>query len=85
MGLGCWQAIHSDEEDRAVTAPYWFFVLVTVIAPIRAAFRSARRTRQRNLLAIGHCSFCGYDLWASMERCSECGTPITSRRENATA
>jgi len=47
----------------AVAMPAWILV----------AWRRDRRTR------AGYCISCGYDLWASMERCPECGTKIAGR------
>jgi hypothetical protein len=56
-----------------VVAPWWSFVLATLIAPVlcvRLALRNRRRGRGR----IGLCPARGYDLRASQERCPECGT-----------
>jgi hypothetical protein len=50
--------------------PIWWVLPLLLIGPfVRAStlWRSRRRRR------AGHCSFCGYDLRASSDKCPECG------------
>lgn len=63
--------------------PHWFAASLFSLLPliwIGMRVRHHRRTARRGL-----CTVCGYDLRASTERCPECGTPITSKAEKATA
>jgi hypothetical protein len=55
---------------RFVVVPHWFLALVFAILPalhVRSILRSRR-------YGPGLCPACGYDLRATPDRCSECGT-----------
>ncbi len=56
--------------DRALTVPYWFLIVVTLLLPAIALHRWHRRRRR---IGENRCLTCGYDLRASPERCPECG------------
>lgn len=56
--------------------PYWFICALTGL-PAALWFRRARRMHLRRVNRL--CFVCGYDLRASHNRCSECGTPIPAR------
>ena len=51
-------------------APSWFAMIVLAILPAVAGF-VGRRERQRE--RTGKCTYCGYDLRGSHDRCPECG------------
>lgn len=53
--------------------PDWTLVVAACVIPMLWA---ARWHRRRVRIAAGRCPECGYDLRASKDRCSECGTPI---------
>jgi hypothetical protein len=55
--------------------PCWFITLLAVLLPIVWASRWWKRHRRRT---AGLCTACGYDLRASLDRCPECGTPVTN-------
>jgi hypothetical protein len=57
-----------------IGAPAWFVASLTGGLPAWWLLRAVRRSSRR---APGCCRRCGYDLRASPERCSECGTSIT--------
>jgi hypothetical protein len=57
--------------ELLVTTPFWFPVLLTLIAP--ACWLVARRRRRRRAIAAGLCPRCGHDLRATPGRCPECG------------
>lgn len=64
---------------RAVTAPHWFWILLTGIPP---AIWFHHRRRHALRLRRGLCLTCGYDLRASKERCPECGTLMQADAES---
>jgi len=51
--------------------PLWFCSALFSILPLIQLPRTVRRLRRRKL---GLCSYCGYDLRATPDRCPECGT-----------
>jgi hypothetical protein len=62
-----------DYECRFWIVPIWIFLLPGVILPARWVLnRRCKQTRAKS----NKCLHCGYDLRASIDRCSECGTPI---------
>ena len=56
-----------------VAAPWWFVMLATAVLPARASYKWRRGRRARR----GACANCGYDLYATPERCPECGVVPT--------
>jgi hypothetical protein len=60
-----------DTSAVAIAAPFWFWMLVSLIPLARFGW-----SRRRSVLWIetGRCARCGYDLRASSRRCPECGT-----------
>lgn len=56
-----------------LAAPHWAFAGVTCILPTIWVTKRIRKQRKGQ---EGKCKSCGYDLRASRERCSECGTAI---------
>jgi hypothetical protein len=63
----------------SIAIPYWHVVLVTAILPGRSVVRYGRY-RYRQAFKPGVCRSCGYDLWASRDRCPECGAVLTQSR-----
>jgi hypothetical protein len=55
-----------------VRLPYRLLLPFFATAP---GWRLIRHARRRQLLRLGFCSACGYDLRATPDRCPECGTP----------
>jgi hypothetical protein len=52
--------------------PYWYLATPLALASVWSVLiLRRRRIRERP----GHCTSCGYDLRASLEKCPECGTP----------
>jgi hypothetical protein len=53
--------------------PFWLFVGLLLIAPVRNAIRWRRGDQAQRWRAAGRCFNCGYDLRATPDRCPECG------------
>ena len=69
-----WTVINgSFPEGTTLQVPHWALAVPGMILPL-LWWRRRHRTQRRR--ALGLCLTCGYDLRASSERCSECGTPI---------
>lgn len=63
----------------AAVVPYPLLAAATVMLPLAAVIRWARRRRKLLRERTGLCSRCGYDLRASAGRCPECGQPRPAR------
>jgi hypothetical protein len=59
---------------RSLLISRWLLLLASFPLP---TFWIIRRLRRRPL--AGFCKVCGYDLRASRDRCSECGTPMEGK------
>lgn len=68
LGFGYWNP--TSYQYRWVSAPHWFFVLMSGVTCAIAIRRSRKLCR-----VPGFCCVCGYDLRATPGRCPECGTP----------
>ena|ERR1022692_3071752 len=61
----------TDSWINFLVIPYWFVAVMKILIPLMwlKPFRRRRTTAQQGL-----CSYCGYDLRATPDRCPECGT-----------
>jgi hypothetical protein len=59
-------------QNWEAAVPYWFLLLVFLIAPLVWLRQFRQAPSQRD----GFCHHCGYDLRSSIDRCPECGSPI---------
>jgi hypothetical protein len=71
----------------------WIWAVVTIpvaVVPLiwlliwlnRYVKQSVRQAIEQNRLSRGRCPVCGYDLRASKDCCSECGTPIPIEQQS---
>jgi len=60
--------------------PLLLLVALFAVVPGFAIWRSRQLSRQAKRLAENRCLSCGYDLRASKDQCSECGTPIPNKQ-----
>jgi hypothetical protein len=58
-----------------VIFPYWSLAILSSLPAVLIWIKLLTRFRR---VAAGYCQKCGYDLRATRDRCSECGTPILS-------
>lgn len=62
---------HGSIEQWDVDAPHWTVAVASLLLPTARLLFALRKPYPE-----GRCLVCGYDLRASTDRCSECGTPI---------
>ena len=60
-----------DYDEAAI--PAWILFTIFLVLPCIQSYRVWREARRKG---PGLCPVCGYDLRASKDRCSECGTEI---------
>ena len=69
-----WQPRWTDDGAAwRVQVPLWLPEMFLIALPIWRAGAAIRKWRRHR---SGRCATCGYDIRASKDRCSECGTPI---------
>jgi hypothetical protein len=59
---------------HVLVAPYWFFIAVLSIWPVRRIARRLDGERTMRRLSLGLCPVCGYDLRGRALRCPGCGS-----------
>ena len=64
-----------------VRFPQWCMAALFLVLPTAWA---AMMCRRRIRIAAGRCTFCGYDLRASPDRCPGCGVPVLKKAGSAT-
>jgi hypothetical protein len=71
--VGAWEV--SGRPDQELAIDCWIVVLAAALLPIARTGPAVRAwvLRRRNAQP-GRCPACGYDLRATPDRCSECGT-----------
>jgi hypothetical protein len=69
-------ALFDGAPARAVTVPYWFLILLTLVTPTLWAWAAVRRFRRNRRATVGLCPLCDYDLRATPDRCPECGMQV---------
>jgi hypothetical protein len=67
---------------RLVVVPIWFLMLVTGLPPACWFYRIRKNARGAYRRRLGLCPRCGYDVRASPQRCSECGTELRERADS---
>jgi hypothetical protein len=67
--------IYQGVKCRGFAAPDWSLAFAAGLMPLGWLVTYRRRFRK------GHCPSCGYDLRATPERCPECGTVPTAKKE----
>ena len=57
-----------------LVVPYWMLAVVFAVLPVVRLELWRRSRREARRRGAGRCAKCGYDLRATPQRCSECGT-----------
>jgi hypothetical protein len=69
--------------ERVLIVPHWLLALATSVAPAWMLAQGKRRTDRQRRLDSGGCIECGYDLRGIIDRCPECGHPVSSQHSYA--
>jgi hypothetical protein len=64
--------------EMGISLPCWQAAVLSACLPANSLLRRRRRQIGKLRLERGQCVRCGYDLRASPDRCSECGTNATA-------
>jgi hypothetical protein len=66
-------------KSRRLLIGNWFLLLMVALSAMPSIIRVRSYLRRRRAARKGRCSFCGYDLRATPDRCPECGAiPVAS-------
>jgi hypothetical protein len=84
FGFGFWyfsgNLVDGDGQyERAIIVPHWFLALAALLGPARIITQLGRARQRQSRLELDHCVECGYDLYATTDRCPECGHPTPPR------